>query len=96
MSAKPCRGCGKMVVFAKDPDGKWQVLDNVSPTWEQVGVKDGVARVIRSKALVSHFATCPDANKFSASNREPVAAAESQTPFTMAPERHFSEPKEVS
>lgn len=81
-----------MVVFAKDPDGKWQVLDNVSPTWEQVGVKEGVARVVRSKALVSHFSTCPDANKFSANNREDTM--ESKTPFTMAPDRHFSEPKE--
>ncbi|PYS91476.1 MAG: hypothetical protein DMF62_02375 [Acidobacteria bacterium] len=70
MSAKPCRGCGKLVVFAKDPDGKWQVLDASAPVWRQSGVKEGVAQVVRdSKAMVSHFSTCADANKFSASKK---------------------------
>ena len=84
MSAKPCRGCGKQVVFAKDQNGKWQVLDNIAPTWEQAGIRDGVPVVIRSKAMVSHFSTCPDANKFSSARREAEP-----TP----PERHFSEPQ---
>lgn len=83
MSAKPCHGCGKLVVFAKDSFGKWQVLDNVSPTWEQCGTKDGVAMVIRSKAMVSHFSTCSDANKFSASKKD------------SEPQTHFSEPPEL-
>ncbi len=84
MSAKPCKGCGKMVVFAKDKDtNKWQVLDNTAPVWKQIGVKDGVAYVVREHAaLVSHFSTCPDANKFSSSKQPEL------------PERNFSEPKE--
>lgn len=84
-----------MVVFAKDPDGKWQVLDNTAPVWKQIGVKDGIARVVREpSAMVSHFSTCPNANEFSASKRE--SEPESKTPFTMAPQKHFSEPKEVA
>lgn len=83
MSAKPCKGCGKLVVFAKDPDGKWQVLDSVAPVYRQTGVKDGVAQVVRdTKALVSHFATCPNANKFSGGGVRAIP-----------PERHFSEPQ---
>ncbi len=86
MSAKPCKGCGRPVVFAKElGTGKWQVLDNVSPCWEQVGVKDGVAVVVRAKAFVSHFSTCPKADDFSASKRQEPAQ-----------DRHFSEPEESS
>lgn len=82
MSAKPCKGCGKLVVFAKDRDtDKWQVLDNTAPVWKQVGLKNGVPYVIRDKtALVSHFSTCSKANDFSSTNSE---------------QAHFSEPKEV-
>lgn len=88
MSASPCKGCGRPVVFAKDPDGKWQVLDNVAPVWRQVGSKDGIAYVVREpKALVSHFSTCSKPDQFSASKRpEQLAMPE--------PERHFSEPGE--
>ena len=89
MSAKPCRGCGKMVVFAIDKDtGKWQVLDNVAPVFKQIGMKDGKPYVIRDKtAMVSHFATCPSANEFSATSRRDLPSA--------GPEQHFSEPKDV-
>ncbi len=88
MSAKPCRGCGRPVVFAKDPDGKWQVLDNTAPVWKQIGVKDGIARVVREpSALVSHFSTCPKADDFSGRNRE-------TTLESRMPDRHFSEPQE--
>lgn len=84
MSAKPCRGCGKPVVFAKDPDGKWQVLDNVAPVWKQVGIKNGAPYVIREpKAMVSHFSTCPKADDFSGGRR-------SEPP---PPDRDFSEPQ---
>lgn len=85
MSAKPCRGCGKPVVFAKDTDGKWQVLDAHAPIWIQIKSKDSTPRVMREpKAMVSHFATCANANDFSASRK---AAPE--------PDRSFSEPQEM-
>ncbi len=89
MSAKPCKGCGKSVVFAKDREtGKWQVLDNTAPVWKQIGTKDGVAYVMREpSALVSHFATCSKANDFSSSKK---TEAPMQTE-----DRHFSEPKEI-
>lgn len=86
MSAKPCRGCGKPVVFAMDEEGKWQILDASAPIWKQVPSKDGKPHVMRDpKAMVSHFSTCRHANAFSASR------AQSQP----GPELHFSEPKEV-
>ena len=85
MSAKPCRGCGKLVVFAKDPDGKWQVLDVSVPTWEQIKSKDGVAQVRRSQAMASHFSACPYASSFSRANR----------PAEQPVQRDFNEPKEI-
>lgn len=86
MSAKPCKGCGKLVVFAKDPEGKWQVLDNTAPTWKQIGVKDGIARVIRAEGvMVSHWSTCPEAYK-----------KVGERTWEKPPEdRHFNEPKEA-
>jgi len=75
-----------MVVFAKDPDGKWQVLDNTAPVWKQIGMKEGVARVVREpSAMVSHFSTCPNANDF---HKKPEPAAPPA-------DRHFSEPAEA-
>lgn len=87
MSAKACKGCGRPVFFAKDlATGKWEVLENTAPTWEQLGLKEGVPIVRRSKSLVSHFNTCPKANNFSSSNKpEQLSMPE--------PEQHFSEPK---
>lgn len=86
MSAKPCKGCGKPIVFGKDKDtGKWQVLSNSAPIWRQVGTEKGVPIVVRdTSALLSHFVNCPNANQFSAGKKPPE------------PERHFSEPDDIA
>jgi len=89
VSAKPCKGCGKLVVFAKDREtGKWQVLSNQAPIWKVTGHDpQGVPLVERdTKALLSHFVNCPNANDFSASKKKEEAPPAQQ---------HFSEPKEL-
>lgn len=59
MSASACRRCGKSIVFAIDPNGKWQSLDTTTPVWMQIKHKDGKPHVIRQeKMLVSHISTC--------------------------------------
>ena len=71
MSARACRGCGKSVVFAKDAEGKWQILDVVAPCFRQTGTDAKGAFIVERDptAMVSHFATCPRANEFSAAKR---------------------------
>ncbi len=92
-----CRSCGREVVWKTTQHGKKVPLDPKALVFSVVGetaVKP-TPGVLGETFMVSHFATCPDANQWSGKNREPAAAAESKTPFTMAPDRHFSEPKDI-
>lgn len=59
---KPCRVCGRRVVFLKDQDGKTQVLDVVAPVY--IVTEGGPGPCARSRAAyVSHWATCPKADE---------------------------------
>lgn len=63
-----CKGCGKPVLFAMDAHGKTQILDAVAPVFalqrsSAMSEPDTCVRIDFS--YVSHFATCPAANKFS-------------------------------
>lgn len=62
-----CKGCGKKVIFARDTEGKIQILDPVPPIFGLLSdLPDGSTHVRRLRgAYVSHFATCPKANEFS-------------------------------
>lgn len=69
----PCRGCGRPIVWAVDPLGRRIPLDPTPPVYHvQLEATDnpGSARASRSlTAMVSHFATCPEASRFSGSSR---------------------------
>lgn len=63
---KPCKGCGKPVLFLKDMHtGKWQILDRTAPVWGASRESDGPITCYRLQgAMVSHFSTCPKADEF--------------------------------
>jgi hypothetical protein len=59
-----CRSCGATVVWAKTRNGKSMPLDQVDPNTGNVRIVDGVAHVGMTGHHVSHFATCPAADKW--------------------------------
>lgn len=63
----PCKGCGKLIHFAKTVDGKTVPLDPRPPVyaWTPDGWKRANGKNRPIKALVTHFATCARANDFS-------------------------------
>lgn len=66
MSEKLCK-CGKKIFFAKDENGKTQVLDLVAPVYVCEGTDLNATGTVRRLpfAYVSHFATCSAADEFS-------------------------------
>lgn len=62
---RPCKGCGKSLIFAKTAEGKIVPLDPVPPTYRIERDMLGEEIAVRSDAVVSHFATCPRADQFS-------------------------------
>ena len=73
-----CKGCGKEILWATTKEGKRIPLDATAPVYMRVQadpsmgfqLQDPVAERVHV-AYVSHFATCPKANQFSASRRKP-------------------------
>lgn len=62
MTEQPCKGCGKAIVWAKSDTGATIPLDPQAPVYTLN--EDGTCA--RNKdAMVTHFATCPNANQFS-------------------------------
>lgn len=78
-----CRGCGKPVVWAtaKREDGKLVKvpLDPRAPVYIVTQGPLGIEAVRHAAAMVSHFATCPKADQFSASRRSPAPPIEPPT-----------------
>jgi hypothetical protein len=64
-TTRKCAGCSKAILWAVNEDGARIPLDPVAPVYE---VDGQVVRRTR-QALVSHFATCPKADQFSAGRR---------------------------
>lgn len=67
---RPCSKCGCPLVIVMGPNGKKIPLDARAPTYRVV--PDLVGGMVAEKAvgaMVSHFASCPRANDFSASKR---------------------------
>lgn len=66
---RACKGCGKLIYFCKDDNGTVHCLDAQPPIFVQIR-GDGVEpMVMKVTGFVSHFATCPQANKFSSSRQ---------------------------
>jgi len=70
MKTVPCKGCGKPIVFAKLKDGSYVPLDPKPPVYavgdlEGIGGHGVVASRVPDTLMVTHFATCPEANRFS-------------------------------
>lgn len=59
-----CKGCGEKIVWGRDEKGSLIPLDPRPPTYALV-IHDNEVRLTRSRAYVSHFATCPNASEFS-------------------------------
>lgn len=67
----PCRGCGKPIVWADDGHGGKLPLDPRPPVYAVAYDAAGNAQATRHvTAMVTHFATCPKANDFSASRKK--------------------------
>lgn len=68
-----CKGCGKAIVWGETPEGTRIPLDPRAPVYEsapQAGDTSDRHTVRRTvTAFVSHFATCPKANDFSAGRK---------------------------
>lgn len=70
-----CRGCGRAIVWVKNPETNKAVpLDPAPPVYAvAVEGEELVGRTVeRETMMVSHFATCPKANEM----RKPAAPAE--------------------
>lgn len=64
-----CKGCSKEIVWGVTADGKKVPLDPRAPVYSIVELPHGTQIVRTHLAIVSHFATCPAANDFSASTK---------------------------
>lgn len=68
--------CGRIIVWGKTPSGQNIPLDPKAPVYRFIagrpdGGPDDDMTVDRAmNCMVSHFATCPQANQFSASNKD--------------------------
>jgi hypothetical protein len=79
-----CRTCGREIVWKTTQHGKKVPLDPKALVFSVVGdiaVKP-TPGVAGETFMVSHFATCPDANEWSKNKAAPA-------------DRHFSEPQTV-
>ena len=65
LPTRPCRGCGKPILWGLTPDGKRIPLDPVPAVYHYL---EGSCQRLPD-AYVIHFATCKNANDYSRSNR---------------------------
>ena len=69
-----CKGCGNPIVWGETEEGKKIPLDPRAPVYVETDpdTQTQPIPVTRSRiAMVSHFATCPDANRFSGRKKKP-------------------------
>lgn len=79
MSESLCKGCGRPIIWGETFEGKKVPLDPRAPVYTFSGSDSGsglrkILRLGSDEGIVSHFSTCPKANDFSASKRQPTAA----------------------
>ena len=65
-----CKGCGAKVRWVKTANGNRMPLD-LEPVATNVMVEFMGSFVLAPKAFVSHFATCPQADKFRGKGKNP-------------------------
>ncbi len=72
-----CKGCGRTIVWGVDGKGTRIPLDPRAPVYRMTGEFAGdMAHVNRdTMALVTHFATCPQADRFSKKGQTVIGAA---------------------
>ena len=61
---KPCRGCGKSMIWALDSDGKKIPLDPRAVVYN-LRLDEDQGEIVADRtdlAMVNHFATCSEAN----------------------------------
>lgn len=67
-----CKGCGKEIVWGITSEGKRIPLDPKPPVY-RLETKPDAEKTTEAERMantyVSHFATCPQANRFSASKK---------------------------
>jgi hypothetical protein len=90
MTPSKCRSCGREIVWAETQHGAKVPLDPKALVFSVLEVGNKLIAVKPGglhgeRWLVSHFATCKDANAWSG-----------HKPGDPMPEKHFSEPKEIS
>lgn len=71
MMRSRCAGpkCGREIVWGVDGDGQRIPLDPRPPVYDVDETVEPPRAVRRQGAMVSHFATCPDAGQFSGGKR---------------------------
>lgn len=74
MRKTPCKGCGREIVFATTSTGRKVPLDPSAAVYQVEERSDGnvsahLWKRSEGAPMVSHFATCPKADQFSASKR---------------------------
>jgi hypothetical protein len=73
-TVKPCKGCGKPMVWGRRPEGGWLPLDPVAPVYTIVPIKDREGyshpEAVRNMlSFVLHHVTCPNREQFSGDRR---------------------------
>jgi len=73
-----CKGCGAEIRWAKTADGKFIPLQNCKHVYELKRTKDRGDTAIKYHLpmWISHFLTCPKANDFSGSKKNPQTTME--------------------
>lgn len=71
-----CRGCNREIVWGTTEDGKKIPLDPRAPVYVSIRQDASGDLLIKrtSMSMVSHFATCSAANRFSGSNKAKAPA----------------------
>ncbi len=65
-----CKGCGKEIIWGETQEGKKMPLDPAVPVYYyNIDGTGKITKTPRSQFMISHFVTCPEANKFSGKNK---------------------------
>lgn len=64
--SRPCKACGRKLLFVRDENGRLHPLDAEAPVFVLTTDLYGQAIAVRAaNSYVTHFATCPKASAFS-------------------------------
>ena len=71
-ATRPCRACGRELVFATWPGGKLIPLSHIANVYVLNG--DGAAEPVMAtyEKFISHFVDCSDPTRFSKNRKEPT------------------------